>query len=175
MIASVLVANRGEIAVRIIRTCRQLGVRTIAVYSAADADALHVRLADDAVAIGPAAVSESYLRADRILDAARRAGADSVHPGYGFLSENALFAQECLDAGLIWIGPPPRAMRALGDKARAKELAQRSGVPTLPGYHGDDPKMRAAWNVLRVPSGMRSRGSLCSCHSAMMMKCDPPR
>ena len=137
MIDSVLVANRGEIAVRILRTCRRLGIRTVAVYSDADAHAMHVGLADNAVCIGRSPAVESYLNADRILAAARQSGATAIHPGYGFLSENAEFAQTVIDAGLIWIGPPPSAMRALGDKARAKALAEANDVPVLEGYHGD--------------------------------------
>src|SRR5438128_7356167 len=137
-ITSVLVANRGEIAVRIFRTCRRLGIRTIAVYSDADADALHVAEADVAYGIGPPPASESYLNAGAILEVSRQAGAQALHPGYGFLAENADFAQAVQDAGLIWIGPPPAAMRALGDKARAKALAAEHGVPVLDGYHGAD-------------------------------------
>jgi 3-methylcrotonyl-CoA carboxylase alpha subunit len=138
VIDSVLIANRGEIAVRIIATCRRLGVRTIAVYSDADARALHVAEADSAVRLGPAPAAESYLNQQAILDAARASGARAIHPGYGFLSENAAFAQAVIDQGLIWIGPTPAAMRAVGDKARAKALAEQHGVPVLPGYHGDD-------------------------------------
>jgi 3-methylcrotonyl-CoA carboxylase alpha subunit len=138
VIESVLIANRGEIAVRIIATCRRLGVRTVAVYSSADAEALHVRMADDALPIGPPPAAQSYLNQQAILEAARHAGAEAIHPGYGFLSENADFAAACLEAGLTWIGPPPAAMRALGAKAPAKALAESAGVPTLPGYHGED-------------------------------------
>ncbi len=138
MISSLLVANRGEIAVRVIRACRALGIRAIAVYSDADARALHVHEADAAYHIGPAPASESYLSQSAILRAARESGAQAIHPGYGFLAENADFAQACIDAGLVWVGPPPAAMRALGDKVRAKALAERAGVPLLPGYHGEN-------------------------------------
>ena len=138
LMASVLIANRGEIARRIMRTARRLGVRTIAVYSQADAGAAHVRDADEAVPIGPAAARESYLAADRVLDAARRSGAAAVHPGYGFLSENAGFAEQVIAAGLIWIGPPPAAIRAMGLKDAAKRLMREAGVPVTPGYLGED-------------------------------------
>jgi 3-methylcrotonyl-CoA carboxylase alpha subunit len=138
MIKSLLIANRGEIACRIIRTARRLGIRTVAVYSDADANALHVRLADEAVHIGASPVRESYLLGDRIIAAARRTGAEAIHPGYGFLSENAEFAQAVLDAGLIWVGPNPASITAMGLKDAAKKLMQDAGVPTTPGYLGDD-------------------------------------
>lgn len=138
MIASLLIANRGEIACRIIQTARRLGVRTVAVYSDADRDARHVKRSDRAVHIGAAAARDSYLNGPRIIHAALKTGAQAVHPGYGFLSENADFAQACLDAGLIFVGPPPAAMRAMGSKAAAKALMAGSGVPVLPGYHGED-------------------------------------
>jgi len=133
-----LVANRGEIAVRVTRTCRRLGVRTVAVYSDADAHALHVAEADEAYRIGPPPAADSYLNVAALLDVARQTDADAVHPGYGFLSENPDFAQACLDAGLVWVGPSPEAMRAVGDKARAKRLAEEHGVPVLAGYHDAD-------------------------------------
>jgi acetyl-CoA carboxylase biotin carboxylase subunit len=133
MFRSVLVANRGEIARRVFRACRQLGVRTIAVYSEADRDAPHVRDADDAVEIGPAPARESYLAIDRLLEAARRTSADAVHPGYGFLSENWRFAQACADAGVTFIGPTPAAIRAMGDKSQARRLMAAAGVPVVPG------------------------------------------
>ena len=136
MFRSVLVANRGEIARRIFRACRQLGVRTVAVYSEADRDAPHVRDADDAVLVGPAPARESYLAIDRILDAARRTGAEAVHPGYGFLSENWRFAQACADAGLTFIGPAPEAIRVMGDKSEARRLMAAAGVPIVPGTPG---------------------------------------
>jgi 3-methylcrotonyl-CoA carboxylase alpha subunit len=138
MFDKVLIANRGEIACRVIATCRRLGVATVAVYSEADAAARHVRLADQAVCVGPAAARDSYLRIPAIIDAARQCGAQAIHPGYGFLSENPQFAEQCLAAGLIFIGPPLAAMRAMSSKASAKELMQRCGVPLLPGYHGEE-------------------------------------
>jgi acetyl-CoA carboxylase biotin carboxylase subunit len=129
----ILIANRGEIAVRIIRACRELGIESIAVYSDADAQALHTSLADRAVRIGPASASESYLSIDAILAAAHDSGADAVHPGYGFLSENDLFASRCAEAGLTFIGPPAAAIASMGSKVAARELAQRAGVPVVPG------------------------------------------
>ena len=138
MMNSLLIANRGEIACRIIRTAREMGLRTIAVYSEADAQALHVRLADEAIAIGPAPARESYLDADRILDAARESGAEAIHPGYGFLSENAEFAEAVIAAGLIWVGPDPASIRAMGLKDAAKARMIAAGVPVTPGYLGED-------------------------------------
>jgi len=138
MFKSVLVANRGEIARRVFRTARRLGVATVAVYSDADAQAPHVREADQAVRIGPAPARESYLVGEAILAAARETVAEAIHPGYGFLSENADFAQAVIDAGLIWIGPPPSAIRAMGLKDAAKRLMDEAGVPVTPGYLGDD-------------------------------------
>ena len=136
--STLLVANRGEIAVRVIRTARALGYRTVAVHSDVDADGPHVHLADQAVAIGPAAAAESYLSIERILDAAGATGADAIHPGYGFLAENAAFAEACADAGIVFVGPPASAIRAMGDKAAAKRLMAAAGVPLLPGYQGED-------------------------------------
>ncbi|WP_392891565.1 acetyl/propionyl/methylcrotonyl-CoA carboxylase subunit alpha [Streptomyces sp. LN699] len=136
MFSTVLVANRGEIAVRVIRTLRELGIRSVAVFSDADADARHVREADTAVRIGPAAAAESYLSVERLLDAARRTGAEAVHPGYGFLAENAAFAAACAEAGLAFIGPPASAISLMGDKIRAKETVKEAGVPVVPGSSG---------------------------------------
>jgi 3-methylcrotonyl-CoA carboxylase alpha subunit len=137
MFSSVLIANRGEIAVRIARTARRLGLRTIAVYSAADKDALHVRVCDEAHAIGPAPARESYLAIEKIIRAAKRAGAQCLHPGYGFLAEQAAFAEACAEAGIAFVGPPPAAIRAMGLKDRAKTLMEKAGVPVVPGFHGE--------------------------------------
>lgn len=138
MFDSLLIANRGEIACRIIRTAREMGLRTVAVYSEADARALHVRMADEAILIGPAPARESYLDAARILDAARESGAEAIHPGYGFLSENAEFAESVIAAGLIWVGPNPDSIRAMGLKDAAKTRMIAAGVPVTPGYLGED-------------------------------------
>src|SRR3954471_9945705 len=138
LIASLLIANRGEIACRIIRTARRMGIRTVAVYSDADAKALHVRQADEAVHIGPSPARESYLVGEKIIAAAKATGAEAIHPGYAFLSENADFAQAVIDAGLIWVGPKPDSIRAMGLKDAAKRLMDAAGVPTTPGYLGDD-------------------------------------
>jgi len=138
MITSLLIANRGEIACRVIRTARRMGIRTVAVYSDADAKALHVRMADEAVHIGPSPARESYLRGDKIIAAAKATGAEAIHPGYGFLSENADFAQAVMDAGLIWVGPKPESIRAMGLKDAAKKLMAEAGVPVTPGYLGED-------------------------------------
>ncbi|SCC92084.1 Acetyl-/propionyl-coenzyme A carboxylase alpha chain (Includes: Biotin carboxylase; Biotin carboxyl carrier protein) [Thiomonas sp. X19] len=136
MFSKVLIANRGEIACRVAATCRELGIRTVAVYSEADAQGAHVAACDEAICIGPAPAAQSYLDAARILQAARDSGAQAVHPGYGFLSENAAFAQACADAGVVFIGPPPAAIHAMGLKAESKRLMQAAGVPLVPGYHG---------------------------------------
>src|SRR5579862_7538517 len=137
MLNSVLIANRGEIACRIVRTAKALGMRTIAVYSSADARALHPRLCDEAYLIGPAEPRESYLAADKLIEVANKTGAECVHPGYGFLSENADFAEACARAGLVFVGPPAAAIRAMGLKDRAKALMEKAGVPVVPGYHGE--------------------------------------
>ncbi|HEX7967895.1 MAG TPA: biotin carboxylase N-terminal domain-containing protein, partial [Stellaceae bacterium] len=137
MFSKILIANRGEIACRVIRTARRLGIRSAAVYSEADAGALHVAMADEAYPIGPAPARESYLSIPRLIDAARRARAEAVHPGYGFLSENADFAEACDAAGIVFIGPPASAIRAMGSKAAAKALMEKAGVPLVPGYHGE--------------------------------------
>jgi 3-methylcrotonyl-CoA carboxylase alpha subunit len=138
MFKKILIANRGEIACRVITTARRLGVRTVAVYSDADARARHVQLADEAVHVGGAAARESYLQWQRIIDAAKATGAQAVHPGYGFLSENEDFARACAEAGLVFIGPPPAAIAAMGSKSAAKALMEKAGVPLVPGYHGQD-------------------------------------
>ncbi|WCM92671.1 acetyl/propionyl/methylcrotonyl-CoA carboxylase subunit alpha [Acidovorax sp. NCPPB 2350] len=138
MFEKILIANRGEIACRVAATARRMGVKTVALYSDADASARHVAACDEAVHIGGSAPGESYLRWERILDAARRTGAQAIHPGYGFLSENEEFARACADAGLVFIGPPPSAIQAMGLKAESKQLMEQAGVPLVPGYHGHD-------------------------------------
>jgi 3-methylcrotonyl-CoA carboxylase alpha subunit len=135
---TLLIANRGEIACRVIRTARAMGLRTVAVYSEADRDAMHVAMADEAVLLGPARARDSYLNIERVIEAARRTGAEAVHPGYGFLSENAEFAKACADAGLAFVGPTAEMMTAMGSKSGSKALMEKAGVPLVPGYHGDD-------------------------------------
>jgi 3-methylcrotonyl-CoA carboxylase alpha subunit len=134
----ILIANRGEIACRVIRTARALGIRTVAVYSDADRDALHVSMADEAVHIGPAPSRESYLVYERVIDAALKTGAQAIHPGYGFLSENAGFCEACKANDIVFIGPPVGAIEAMGSKSAAKQIMEAAGVPLVPGYHGDD-------------------------------------
>ena len=136
MLESVLIANRGEIACRIIRTAQRLGMRTIAVYSEADSDALFVQMADEAYPIGPPPARESYLQIDKIIEVAKRAKATAIHPGYGFLSERAEFADACAKSGIVFVGPPASAIKAMGLKDAAKALVQQAGVPVVPGYHG---------------------------------------
>lgn len=146
-IQKVLIANRGEIALRVLRACRDLGIRTVAVYSDADRTSLHVRYADEAVNIGPPAPRESYLRMDKIIEVAKKTGADAVHPGYGFLAENAAFAQQCADEGIIFIGPSPSAIDAMGDKQSARTAVKRNNVPLIPGTEAglhDEDLLRAA-------------------------------
>src|ERR1700733_13381927 len=138
LFSKLLIANRGEIAIRVMRTARRLGIATVAVYSDADANAAHVAFADAAIRIGPPPAKESYLDIDAVIAAARVSGAEAIHPGYGFLSENADFAEACAKAGIVFIGPPPGAMRTMGLKSSAKALMQRAGVPVVPGYHGDN-------------------------------------
>ena len=138
MFTSLLIANRGEIACRVARTARRMGIETIAVYSEADANAMHVTAADRAFPIGGSAPRDSYLSIPRVMEAARLSGAQAIHPGYGFLSENPAFAEACAEAGIVFVGPPASAMRAMGSKSAAKALMETSGVPLLPGYHGDN-------------------------------------
>ncbi|RZJ81405.1 MAG: acetyl/propionyl-CoA carboxylase subunit alpha, partial [Brevundimonas sp.] len=133
MFSKILIANRGEIAVRIIKTCRRMGIATVQVYSEADADSLAVEMADEAVLIGPAPAAQSYLLADRIVDAVRQTGAQAVHPGFGFLSENAAFARRLQAEGIAFIGPTPEAIDAMGDKITSKKFAAEAGVSTVPG------------------------------------------
>jgi acetyl-CoA carboxylase, biotin carboxylase subunit len=153
-INKILIANRGEIAVRIIRACRDLGIPTVAVYSDADRAALHVRYADEAVYIGPPPPRESYLRMDGLIEAARKTGADAVHPGYGFLAENADFAQQVIDDGLTWIGPPPGAIATMGDKHSARVAVQRNNVPLIPGTEAglSDAELMAAAEKIGFPA-----------------------
>ena len=161
MLRAVLVANRGEIARRVLRACRRLSIATVAVYSEADRDAPHVREADQGVLLGPAPARESYLNIERILDAARRSGADAVHPGYGFLSENWRFAEACERAGLTFIGPPAEAIRAMGDKTEARRLMGAAGVPTVPGSPGpvaDAPAVEAAAGSIGFPLILKAAG-----------------
>ncbi len=142
MFSKILVANRGEIACRVIRTARRMGIETVAVYSDADREALHVSMADEAVHIGPAPPRDSYLRIDRILESCRATGARAVHPGYGFLSENADFARACTGSGIVFIGPPAEAIESMGSKSAAKSIMDAAGVPLVPGFHEAGPSDR---------------------------------
>ena len=136
MFKKILIANRGEIALRVIRTCKEMGIKTVAVYSKADADSLHVRFADEAVCIGPAPSAESYLKISNIIAAAEITNADAIHPGYGFLAENANFSKICAENGIKFIGASPKMIKNMGDKASAKETMKKAGVPTIPGSKG---------------------------------------
>src|SRR5579883_2490907 len=136
MFKKILIANRGEIAVRVMATCREMNIATVAVYSEADRAARHVREADEAYEIGPAPATQSYLRGEKMIEVARQSGAEAIHPGYGFLSENAAFAEACEAAGIVFIGPSAAAMRAMGSKSEAKRLMTEARVPVVPGYHG---------------------------------------
>ena len=159
-IRKVLVANRGEIACRVMGTLRELGIRSVAVYSDADRDALHVARADEAVRLGPAPSADSYLRIDRVIGAARQTGADAIHPGYGFLSENPDFARACADAGIVFVGPDPEAIEAMGRKNAAKRLMEEAGVPVVPGYHGanqDAPFLAGEADALGYPVLIKAR------------------
>jgi acetyl-CoA carboxylase biotin carboxylase subunit len=149
MIRKVLVANRGEIAVRIIRACQELGIRTVAAYSTADRDSLAVRLADEAVCIGPPPPAKSYLNAPALISAALVSGCDAIHPGYGFLSENPYFAEMCADCKLTFIGPPPEPIRLMGDKAIGRETMRKAGVPTVPGSDGEVRSLEEAIDIAR--------------------------
>ena len=149
MFDKVLIANRGEIAVRVMRTLREMGVRSVAVYSEADAQSLHVRYADEAYCVGPAPSAQSYLRADVILDVARRSGAQAIHPGYGFLSENASFAEACAAAGIVFIGPPASAIVAMGEKTQARRIMMAAGVPVVPGTEHPIPTAEEALEISR--------------------------
>ena len=160
MFKKILIANRGEIACRVMRTCQKLGIGTVAVFSDADTEALHVRMADEAVRVGPAEALQSYLDIDAIIDACLKTGAEAVHPGYGFLSENPAFVEALDKAGVAFIGPPASAIRAMGLKDAAKYLMQSSGVPVVPGYHGadqDDARLLREAETIGVPLLIKAR------------------
>src|SRR5258708_24854595 len=149
MFSKILIANRGEIACRVIRTARRMGIKTVAVYSDADARAPHVKMADESVRLGRAPASESYLRAELIIDACKVTGAEAVHPGYGFLSERERFARALEKAGIVFIGPPPEAIAAMGDKIESKKLAKKAGVNVVPGYLGDIATTKEALTIAK--------------------------
>src|SRR5881227_3494340 len=148
MFSKVLIANRGEIAVRVIRACEELGIASVAVYSEIDRDAIHVQRADEAFLLGPGPAAESYLNVDKILEVVEQSGADAVHPGYGFLAENAAFARRLEEAGITFIGPPASAIDAMGSKTRARELMQEAGVPIVPGTTDPVPDLEAAKKII---------------------------
>ena len=161
MFNKILIANRGEIACRIIQTAQRMGIRCVAVYSDADANAHHVALADEAFRIGPAPSSESYLRSEKIIEIAKQSGAQAIHPGYGFLSENTDFAEACEANNLVFIGPPSSAIAAMGSKSAAKIIMEKAGVPLVPGYHGDDQSpetLRTEAEKCGFPTATKSRG-----------------
>ncbi len=175
----ILIANRGEIACRIARTAKAMGYRTVAVFSDADASALHVRAADEAVRIGSPAPQDSYLNIPAILEAARKTGAEAIHPGYGFLAENADFAEACERAGMVFIGPPAGVIRKMGDKAAAKAVMQAAGVPCVPGYYGEDQsdkRLAAEAGKLGLPASYqggwrrRRQGNPCGPHSSRVTR-----
>lgn len=179
MFQKILIANRGEIALRVVRACRELGIKTLAVYSEADEQSLHVQLADEAICIGPAAGSESYLKADRILSAAEIADVDAIHPGYGFLSENPDFAEQCASCNIHFIGPKANVIRDMGDKSRARALAKKAGVPVTPGSEGilesDEAALKAAQKIgfpviIKATAGGGGKGMRLAHNAAAFVK-----